>query len=133
MPKTSTREVAEEEEDKPLTHRRVKRYKYYKGEYYGEVEDKLPLQHSEQEKRKIGNGYLEMVRNLPKKRTIPEPESPPPEPQTPKKKQPVPRQARSIDPLYESTKRINLGDKPTPESVQFAMYSVKNMDAKISR
>jgi len=71
MPKTSARYENEQEDDsKPKTHRIVKRYKYFKGEYYGEVEDKMPLKRSEQEKRKLDNDYLEMVKNLPNKKSL---------------------------------------------------------------
>ena len=40
------------------SHRQVRRYRYYKGQAFGEVKEDLPMPKSDAEKKRIGDGYL---------------------------------------------------------------------------
>lgn len=55
--------------DSNLSFREIKRYKYLHGVSYGEVIEQRPLAKSFDEEKRVGNGYLEFMKSLPKKRT----------------------------------------------------------------
>ena len=60
-----------------LSHREVKRFRYLKGEAYGEVIERIPLAKSDVEQKKIGNDYMAYMYSLPKKKKVEvEPEIP---------------------------------------------------------
>jgi hypothetical protein len=48
--------------------RHVKKYKYFQGKAMGEVVETIPVIRSYSEQKKIGEGYLEYLKALPKKK-----------------------------------------------------------------
>lgn len=51
-----------------LTHRDVKRFRYYKGVSYGEIIETKPIARSSEEIRRMGIHNFEYMKKLPKKR-----------------------------------------------------------------
>lgn len=57
------------QEDKYPRFIEIKRYKYFQGKSCGYITEKMKAPMSERVQRRVGIGYLEHVKSLPKKRT----------------------------------------------------------------
>ncbi len=51
-----------------LSFREIKRYKYIHGVSYGEIVEQRPMAKSFEDKKKEGNGNMEFMKSLPKKK-----------------------------------------------------------------
>lgn len=79
LPKSKLREMrsnsssldmkTKRDSDSNLSFREIKRYKYLHGISYGSVVERRPMAKSFDEERRVGNGYLEFMKSLPKKKT----------------------------------------------------------------
>lgn len=47
---------------------KVKRYRYYKGHSYGEIAETQPVAKNAEEVRRMGDGNMEYMKKMPKKR-----------------------------------------------------------------
>lgn len=54
--------------DSSLTHRDIKRFRYYKGVSYGEIIETRPIAKSQEEIKRMGHHNFEYMKKLPKRR-----------------------------------------------------------------